>query len=88
LSCEPLEDAPCRDAVSIVNVFERLSDCGLYSALPNGIDPGAPRGQAEHRPPAISRIGGSDQQSLCDQSLEHASERAGMDVQHRRQIAG
>jgi hypothetical protein len=63
LSCEPREDAPRRDAVAIVDAFERLSDRCLHSALPDGIGPGAACGETEHRSPAIAWIGGAHQQS-------------------------
>jgi hypothetical protein len=83
---EPIENSSRRHAIAIADAYERFGDRSLHRALPDGIDSGAAQGESEHRAPAVARIGGADQQSVRDQSLEDASQCARVDMQHRRQI--
>ena len=59
----------------------------LDRALTDRVHAGPACGEAEHGPPAIGRILGPRQQPLRHQPLEHAGQRARMDVHHARQVS-
>jgi hypothetical protein len=85
---EPLEDAFCRHPISIPDAFERLCDRGLNRAPSGGIHESATFRQTQHRASSVGGIIETSQEPLPDKAVKHTGKRAGVHVQHGRQIAG
>jgi hypothetical protein len=85
---EPLEHSSRCLSIARANAIQRFGDGRFYGALARGICAAAALGQAKHGAPPIPWIVCTCKESLVDEPLEDASQRAGMHVQDRRKIAG
>ena len=86
--CEALEHAPRCVAIPCAHAVESFGDGRFDRGLPSGIGAAATLCEAQDGPATIARIVGANEQALSDQPLDHARQRARMDVQNRREVAG
>jgi hypothetical protein len=84
---EPLEHPSRGDAIPVADPLERPRDRGFDRPLSGGIDASPPRRQPQDRPSPIAGVVRASQEPLPDQPLKYTGQRAGMHVQHGRQIA-
>jgi len=85
---EPLEHSSGRRSIASADTVQGFGDRRFDRSLAPGIRAGAARGQVKNGAPPIPWIVRPSQESLVDEPVENAGERAGMDVQDRREIAG
>jgi hypothetical protein len=85
---QSLEYAFGRHSIPVADALERQRDRRFNGPLSRNIRSRSALREAQYGAPSIARIVGTSQESLSNESLKHTGERAGMDVQHGRQIAG
>jgi hypothetical protein len=84
---EPLEDSSRRHPIPVIDALERQRDRRFNRALSRCVHPGPALRETQHSASSIAGGVGTSQQSLRYKAPKHAGERAGMYVQHGRQIA-
>jgi hypothetical protein len=85
---EPLEHSSGRGSIAPADSIQCFGDRRFDRPLTHSIRAGAALRQAKNCAPPILWIVRPCQESLVDEPLENAGERAGMHVQDRREIAG
>jgi hypothetical protein len=85
---QPRQHALRRGAIAVTHAVEGQTNRGLDGTLTERVRSKPALGQPQHGAAAILRIVDPLHQLLPDQSLQHTGERARMQVQNRRQIAG
>jgi hypothetical protein len=85
---ELFQHPPRRCPIARIYTFERLGDRRFHSTAPGSVHMCTTRRELKDCAPAITWIINASQQSLRHQTLQHARQRAWVQVKDGRQISG